>query len=240
LDDRIAVTAQLLFGLARVPLVGSADKVACSDFLADVLREHPQYTGLLTIRPDGQLHCDSLRSGRTLNLTDRDYFRRALTAGGPVIEPTIGRLTGKSVLQIAYPVRKPGGALQYVLLASVDMDAYGQTIAAALPYPRMNFQVWNRAGTVIMDHPGRGANRLPIAEAERAFVLAAEPGQTQAIGQGAATRIWANASLPRTRDPGLRLALNVPEEELYLWVDQQFKRADRPRGAGVCVRRRIG
>lgn len=225
LDDRIAGTAQLLFGLARVPVVGSTDKAACSDFLADVLKEHPQYTGLLTILPDGQLHCDSLRSGRTLNLTDRDYFQRALTATGPVVEPAIGRLTGKSVLQIAHPVRKADGALHYVLLASFDMSAYGQSIAAELPYPRMNFQVWNRDGTVVMDHPGRGAARLPIEAEERAFVLQAAPGQTQAIGQGEQARIWANAALPRTREPGLRLALSVAQDELYLWVDQQFKRA---------------
>ncbi|HEX5784105.1 MAG TPA: hypothetical protein VFY35_05200, partial [Burkholderiaceae bacterium] len=68
-DDRVSGTAQLLFGLGRVPLVGQADKVACSAFLAGVLQEHPQYTGLLTILPNGQLHCDSLQTGRVLNLS---------------------------------------------------------------------------------------------------------------------------------------------------------------------------
>jgi hypothetical protein len=77
LDDRVAGTAQLLFGLGRVPVVGSADTQACSNFLADVLKEHPQYTGLLTILPTGMLHCDSLKSGRVLNLADRGYFQRA-------------------------------------------------------------------------------------------------------------------------------------------------------------------
>ncbi len=110
LDDKIAGTGQLLFGLGRVPLLAAGDKGACSDFLADVLKEHPQYTGILTIQPDGSLFCDSLRSGRTLDLRDRSYFQRALTASGPVLEAVIGRLTGKGVLQVAYPVRDAGGA----------------------------------------------------------------------------------------------------------------------------------
>lgn len=159
LDDRIAGTAQLLFGLGRVPLVGGDDKAACSDFLADVLKEHPQYTGLLTITPQGNLHCDSLRSGRTLNLTDRRYFQQALTSQGPVVEPVIGRLTGKGVLQIAYPVRAADGVLRYILLASLDMDAYGRAVAQALPYAHMHFQVWNRDGSVVMDNPGPGRRR---------------------------------------------------------------------------------
>ncbi|MFX8176263.1 hypothetical protein ABTL07_19550, partial [Acinetobacter baumannii] len=86
------------------------------EFLADVLKEHPQYTGILTIQPDGSLFCDSLRSGRTLDLRDRSYFQRALTASGPVLEAVIGRLTGKGVLQVAYPVRDAGGALRFILL----------------------------------------------------------------------------------------------------------------------------
>lgn len=225
LDDRIAGTAQLLFGLARVPLVGGNDKAACSDFLADVLKAHPQYTGLLTIRPDGQLHCDSLRSGRTLNLTDRNYFQRALTANAPVIEPAIGRLTGKAVLQIAYPVRKPGGALHYVLLASLDMQAYGETIATALPYPRMNFQVWNQDGSVVMDYPAKGAVRRPVTLAERSYMLASDTGRTQTLGEGQQAHIWVNALLPRTREPGLRLALSVPHAELYRGIDRQFQHA---------------
>ena len=154
LDDRIAGTAQLLFGLGRVAVVGSDDKVACSAFLADVLKEHPQYTGILTILPDGRLYCDSLRSGRTLQLNDRGYFRQALTSNGPVVEPVIGRLTGKGVLQIAYPVRAADGALRFILLASLDMDNYGRAVAKALPYARMHFQVWNHDGSIVMDFPG--------------------------------------------------------------------------------------
>lgn len=225
LDDKIAGTAQLLFGLGHVPLLGSEDKAACSDFLADVLKEHPQYTGLLTIKPDGSLHCDSLRSGRILNLTDRRYFQQALTSRDPVVEPVIGRITGKGVLQIAYPVRAADGALRFILLASLDMDAYGRAVALALPYPRMHFQVWNRDGSTIMDNPGPGSAKMEVNAAQRQFMLSQSTEGTETLGARLQARIWAKASLPRSRDAGLRLALSVPEDDLNERVGGQFKRA---------------
>jgi diguanylate cyclase (GGDEF)-like protein len=225
LDDKIAGTAQLLFGLGRVPLLGGDDKAACSDFLADVLKEHPQYTGLLTITPQGNLHCDSLRSGRTLNLTDRRYFQQALTSQGPVVEPVIGRLTGKGVLQIAYPVRAADGALRYILLASLDMDAYGRAVAQALPYAHMHFQVWNRDGSVIMDNPGPGSAKMDAGAEQRQFMLAQSTQGSETLGKGMQARIWAKASLPRSHDAGLSLALSVPADELNERVGGQFKRA---------------
>jgi diguanylate cyclase (GGDEF)-like protein len=225
LDDRIAGTGQLLFGLSRAPILGADDRAACSAFLADVLKEHRQYTGILTIKPDGRLHCDSLNTGRTLTLTDRQYFRQALTASGTVVEAAIGRLTGKGVLQIAYPVRTADNSLRYVLLASLDMDAYGRAVAAALPFPRMHFQVWNGDGSIVMDHPGPDSKPLTVGAAERAFLLGPSSDNTLLIGEKENARIWVKALLPGSRQPGLRLALSVPEADLNERVDGQFRRA---------------
>ena len=232
LDDKIAGTSQLLFGLGRVRALAGSDKAACSSFLAEVLAEHPQYTGLLTIRPDGSLFCDSLRSGRVLNLTDRSYFQRALLSQRPVVEPVVGRLTGKGVLQIAAPVRAQGGELEYVLLASLDLETYTRSIASALPYENTRLQIWNGEGQVIVQQPrpaavagSHGAPPDPIDLAAQQFVLASADGRTASLGAGAEARIWAAQRLPNHADTGLRLVLSVPEAELYAQVDRQFKQA---------------
>lgn len=228
LDDKIAGTAQLMFGLARVPLVEGADKAACSEFLAAVLKEHPQYTGLLTILPDGRLRCDSLRSGRELNLSDRQYFRQALTAQGVVVEAAVGRLTGKGVMQIAYPVRDANGALRFVLLASFNMETYGTALASTLAHPDSHFQVWNQDGSIVMDYPGPGAGALALQAPERGFMLAPLQGAVERAGiasTGAERRVWIKAGLQRAQDAGLRLALSVPEAELNGPIDAQFRRA---------------
>lgn len=228
LDDKIAGTAQLMFGLARVPLVREGDKAMCSDFLAAVLKEHPQYTGLLTILPDGRLHCDSLRSGRELNLSDRQYFQQALSAQGVVVEAVVGRLTGKGVMQIAYPARDARGVLQFVLLASLNMDAYGAAVAQTLVHPNANFQVWNRDGSIVMDYPRPGASAVTVQAPERSFMLAPLEGAVEraSIGEtSTARRVWIKAGLQRAQDADLRLALIVPDADMSGPVDAQFQHA---------------
>jgi len=213
LDGRVAATGQLLFGLGRVPLLDEDDPARCSAFLADVLKERPQYTGLLTIRPDGQLHCDSLRTGRKLDLRDRDYFRRALVSRGPVAELVIGRLTGKGVLQVAYPVREADGGLKYILLASLDMEIFGRDIARTLPYGAMHLQVWNRDASVILDYGNDPAGRLAVDAAAHSLMLSPAEGTTR-LPTRDGPRLWAKALLSRYGDTGVGVALVAPEASL--------------------------
>ncbi|MDT4739087.1 ATP-binding protein [Bradyrhizobium sp. WYCCWR 12699] len=127
LGEKIQGTAQLHYGLARARDLDTRDKAACSAFLSDVREEYPQFTGILTIDPDGHLFCDSLRTNRTLDLNDRGYFKEVKTLQGVVaVEPVFGRLTGLSVLQIAYPVRSETGALKFVLLASFNLNKFAE------------------------------------------------------------------------------------------------------------------
>ncbi|HRD96062.1 MAG TPA: hypothetical protein PLA97_06650, partial [Rubrivivax sp.] len=122
LNEKIQATAQLLYGLARARDLATEDRAACSRFLSDVREAYPQFTGILTVRPDGRLFCDSLRSGRELDLRDRAYFKAALTSRDAItLEPAFGRLTGQAVMQVAYPVRSASGELQFVLLASLRL-----------------------------------------------------------------------------------------------------------------------
>ena len=82
LDEKIQGTAQLHYGLARARDLDTRDRAACSAFLSAVREEYPQFTGILTIDPDGSLFCNSLQSNRSLDLRDRDYFKQALVANG--------------------------------------------------------------------------------------------------------------------------------------------------------------
>ena len=102
--------AQLHYGLARARDLDTRDKAACSAFLSAVREEYRQFTGILTINPDGSLFCDSLRTNRTLDLRDRTYFKQALAAKDVGHARTgVRPADGDFVLQIAYPVRRNPG-----------------------------------------------------------------------------------------------------------------------------------
>lgn len=225
LGDRIAGTGQMLFGLARAPILSSGNRAACSQFLVEVLREHPQYTGILTIDPEGELQCDSLQTGRHLNVRDRSYFKRASQVSQLIVEPAIGRLSGKPVLQIAYPVRKPDGTLQSILLASLDMAVFGQKVVSTMPHERSNFQIWAPDGTIVMDNPGRNASLLSSTPAHRTFMLSGSDKETAVLGEGKDARIWSKASVRHESDTLLILAVSVPADDLQHDTEQRFQRA---------------
>lgn len=223
LGGRISGTVQLLFGLARVPVLQHGDKEACSRFLSEVLREHPQYTGLLTILPDGTLHCDSLHSGRKLDLNDRRYFQLARGSNSAVIEPVVGRLTGKGVIQIAYPVRDDKNGLRFVLLASLDIESFGRNVVQTQPYAGPGFVLWNNEASVVIAVPETIRKVLGESPDIKTFMSTNDGKTTAAFHHHNEPRIWARASLPEKYGDSLHVALSVTEADLVANLDQEFR-----------------
>ena len=225
IDERIQGTTQLLFGLARARDLDTADREECSYFLSQVREAHPQYTGILTILPSGRLFCDSLSSGRELDLRDRAYFKAALAQPhGVVLEPTFGRLTGTAVLQVAHPVRTAQGELRFVLLASLNLQKLAQQAAFSVP----------GAGLLLLDHQGQvlatsRPDHKPLqpgvrAEPEALRALAAGQGaRTQEItGTDGVNTVWVRAELPALAPARLQVLAGVPRQSLVAGADRRL------------------
>ena len=154
-DAKVQGTTQLHFGLSQARDLDSRDKAACSKFLSEVLDKNPDFTGILTIKPDGSLFCDSLSTGRVLDLRDRGYFQRALkNPDTAAIEPVFGRLTGAAVLQIAYPAYDESRQLRFVLLASLDLNRLMKEQIQNLP-PGFEFLLVDDKGTIFVRSPAQ-------------------------------------------------------------------------------------
>jgi diguanylate cyclase (GGDEF)-like protein len=217
LEHRVQGTAQLHFGLAHSGVLESGDRAACSAYLAQVLDTYPQYTGLLTALPDGQMQCDSLASGRTLDLRERAYFKRVMAGEkGIVLDPVFGLLTGKAILQIVYPVRDDGGRLRFMLLASLGLQRFLQE---ALAHSRLA-----HSALLLLDEQGRvmataGAmDGLPMAGASSFANGLIEEAKKRAVFEVASpqgrAQVWAVASSPSMRTIGLRVLVGQPMESL--------------------------
>lgn len=223
LANRIDAAQHLLFGLSQSRELDTDDRQACSAYLAGVLQNYPQYTGILTIKPDGELFCDSLRTGRQLNLTDREYFRKAMAAPGLALEPAFGRLTGIGVMQAALASRDAEGQVRFVLLASINLDRIGRSVVATQPYPDTVLTMLDRSGVVIagnaLTKTGTKASVLlgtSLASTELGrFALQANDGDTaEFTGPNGVARFWATATLPAAWDTGLKITLGVPTQDL--------------------------
>lgn len=220
IEARIQGTAQLHYGLSRARDLDTSDRAACSEFLSAVREEHPQYTGILTILPNGALFCDSLRTGRQLDLRDRDYFKQALTVRDAVVlQPAFGRLTGISVLQIAYPVHDGDGPLKYVLLASLNLDKFATDRQREFILPKPQMLLVDAKGTVLA-WTGDGANRQAAGTsiADSALMRFATEANGLAVAEIAdangETRVWATDAAQADRRSGIRVLLGLSKAHL--------------------------
>jgi signal transduction histidine kinase/CheY-like chemotaxis protein len=227
LDEKIQGTAQLHYGLARARDLDTSDKAACSAFLSAVREEYTQFTGILTIKPDGSLFCDSLRTNRTLDLRDREYFKQALVANGVVtLQPVFGRLTGISVLQIAYPVRSESGELKFILLASFNLQKFADYHDKRLSN-EIGILLADKKGTVLAAPDGMNWTEpagASIANSEL-FRFAAElDGQPlrEVTDRDGQTQVWAVARSPLGRDAGLHIMVGRSKDRLVAAANRRL------------------
>jgi diguanylate cyclase (GGDEF)-like protein len=176
------------------------------------------------------LHCDSLATGRTLDLNDRAYFRQARASSDPAFEAVFGRLTGIAVLQVAFPARDSRGELKYILLASLNLAQFNARIATASPHPGMEAVIWDAKGTVMALHPDDGPKKLAgSSQADSAlyrFVRSEQSGDTAELaGPDGRLKIWARSVSPVAAGSGLRIALGIPRDVLLANADQNLRRA---------------
>ena len=217
LDQRVQGTAQLHYGLAHSRLLDSAERGPCSAHLSTVREAYPQYTGIVSVLPDGQLHCDSLQSGRVVNLSDRNYVQRVLSgATGILTEPAFGRLTGNAVLQVVYPARSDTGALRFMLVASLNLHSFAQEARQQSLLEAAELLLLDDKGTVLswvgetqgLPKPGTSVAGTPL------FTLAKSGGTGEITGPDGLPQVWAVAESPGMRAAGLRVLLGQPHRTL--------------------------
>ena len=223
LEHRVQGTAQLNFGIAHSQVLDGADRLACSLYLSQVREAYPQYTGIVSVLPDGQLFCDSLQSGRVLNLADRAYFKRVLAgATGVTLEPVFGRITGNSVLQIVYPARTGAGVLRFMLVASLNLQRFAQEAQQRALLPATEVLLVDDKGMVMAWVGGNSVAARPKAGDSIAgaalFALArdkaAEGGTGELLDAAGRAQVWAVAGSPAVRAAGLNLLLGLPKQAL--------------------------
>lgn len=227
LADTISGTTQLHYGLSRARDFDKPERRTCSAFLREVLRAHPQYTGILSINPDGNLFCDSLNTDRKLNLSDRDYFKAAMTPDNPVaVELTFGRLTGIAVIQVAYAARDAAGKPRFVLLASINLEKVIASRVKTLPLKDTVIALVDGKGTVLAWQPGGEKLRGTSIADTPLYRFAKDAEQRQAdISFGGENRRWAVSTLPEYPESGLRVLVGVSRQELLDTANLNFKQS---------------
>lgn len=154
-DQLIAATRQLLIGLAQVPALRQRDSgTHCHQLLAEMLKEYYYYTNFGVAALDGRVFCSALPMTRPIDISDRDYFRRAaLTGEFTVGDYQVGRITGIHAINFGYPVFNASGNMQAVVYAALSLSWLNHLIAdLSLPVGSTVIVV-DGQGTILARHP---------------------------------------------------------------------------------------
>jgi diguanylate cyclase (GGDEF)-like protein/PAS domain S-box-containing protein len=227
LDEKIQGTAQLQFGLSRAANLHTDSREGCSAFLSAVREEYEQYTGILTIAPNGKLFCDSLQTHRELDLNDRQYFKEALvTSDAVTLQPAVGRLTGISVLQIAYPARTEAGDLKFVLLASFDLRKFVNQYLTRLP-SGIDILLVDKAGTILVTPHREDWTAQAGASIAGTDLFAIATGEasgraSEVTDADGSKQYWAAVKSPDRRDSGMYVMVGMSRESLVGAANQRL------------------
>jgi len=153
---------QLLIMLSRVPQVREHNKNGCDKFLAGLLE--PLYADLGIADVKGNLLCSALPAGHSLLRSNRQHQNHFVeTHDFFVGQLRIDRTTGKTLLDLGFPMLDPPGVLRAVVVAALNLSWLSQLTAENHLYPGATFTLVDGDGNVFLRYPqGRESIGQPI------------------------------------------------------------------------------
>lgn len=227
-QQRLTDNAQFLLSLlAQFPQVRRRDP-ACSTFLTSLLRGYSYYVNLAAAGPDGAVYCSAIPAAGPVNLSDRDYFRRAVESRHFAIgNYVIGRISRRPTVALAYPMLDESGKVLGVVLAAIDLTWLNSVFSQARLPDGSTMTALDRSGTVLAQYPdpekwvGRSVLETQVAGA----ILRLGKGTTEAVGIDGVRRLYAFTSLGEPAgDGGAFLSVGIPTALVYSEADRTLRR----------------
>jgi len=213
----------LLQVVARVYTRMAPDQADCNQTLADLTSNIPWLRGLNVAGPDGRIICATDLRAIGLNVADRPYFQKALrTRDFALSDYLISRVHQTPGLIATYPAVKGDGALDAILLASIDLHWIGELAANAAHRDGTSVLLVDSSGTLMAASADEG-EIVGKNFADNALVremLAKDEGTMTIAGLDGIRRIFSYVRVPWTQ---ARLAVGLDERVVHSRVDRDLR-----------------
>ncbi|NIR61707.1 MAG: hypothetical protein GWO02_20555, partial [Gammaproteobacteria bacterium] len=214
--------------LAAQPAIGVESPGACERYLDRFHDENPSFANFGVIDTDGGLVCSALAFEPPLDLTDRDYFQRALRHQGFAAGSyQVGRVTHVPSINFGYPVTRGDGVVG-VVFAAVPLTWLTQLAQEARLPAGTSARLVDAAGDLLVAHPRRrdGAgwegSELQTTLLARVGAPGAGDGTFQAVGPDGTRSLYAVTTLQPAphADQMLYLLVGLPRTQAFAEVDR--------------------
>jgi predicted ester cyclase len=224
---QIEGTRQLLIVLARLPEV-RGDAATCGTFLAGLLPQFPLYANLGVIAPDGQLVCSGVPTAGPVDLSDRQYFQKAVqTRQFAVGQYQIGRITNTATLNCGFPILDDQNQLIGVVYAALDLTWLSQLASQAKLPPGSVLTVIDPQGRVLVRSAdsgnwiGRQLVGTPVVDT----ILARGSGVTEGADENGQAFLYAFAPLGGAATSDAYLSVAIPRAQAEESANRTFNRS---------------
>ncbi|RTL53946.1 MAG: diguanylate cyclase [Bradyrhizobiaceae bacterium] len=144
----------------------------CTILRASMRPDLPWIRTLMITDKDGKIVCSTLPSIIGLDLSDREYFRRAMATSTFVVSDYIfTRTTNMPAIMAAYPATNFMSGKKVVIAATIDLSWMSQILAGRTERPGVSVLLVDGDGVVLAAHPentllvGQRLRETPLLDA---------------------------------------------------------------------------
>ena len=218
-EELIVSTRQLLVSIAQIPSIRDGEMEACPDLFAGLLPQDTFYSALTLANPDGEVVCSAPALSTPVSVSDRAWFKHVLQSRDFVVgEYVVGRVSGKSVMVMAYPVLDASNSVQSVIAIGIDLSWLKQLMATAELPDDTSYTVIDSLGVILAHDPdveqwvGKPLGGDPLV----ARILAGgEDGLFEAQGPDGIQRLYVYAPLNDDLSSREYVSIGIPKDVAY-------------------------
>ncbi|MEY8877284.1 MAG: response regulator [Leptothrix sp. (in: b-proteobacteria)] len=206
----------ILNGLMLSPAFG-LDTLAsdCTQQLAQLLARETDYVQVGVARPNGDIACAGVAPKNAVNLADRDWFRRTLSAQGVIVgDVVVSRIVGKPGITVSKARRDRNGQVTGIYYLGLSLDWMDRSIARTRLQEGARLSVLDGQGTLVARFPDPEkwtgtAARSPLL---KDVLDAPDEGTFEAANRAGEIRLIAHVPLlTTTAGTRYRLLVSIPK-----------------------------
>ncbi|MSM39921.1 MAG: HAMP domain-containing protein [Geobacter sp.] len=220
LERFVEGTHSMLVTLAETPQVQARDVAACNRLFANILKKNPAYNSLQAALPDGSLFSSAIPLPGRVSITDRKYYRDALSYGDfSVGEYIIGRTAKKPMLNFAFPVLSPERHPIAILQAGCNLEQFSSLLQLHMMREDARLIVTDHRGTVLF-RSGMGSGPIGTPDDRGPYMkmvgAATDEGvfYEDAADGGRKLHAYKRLRLSLTTRPYFFVRVEIPEERI--------------------------
>lgn len=223
----IKQTHGLLVALSENPLCHSDEMGQCSAYLAELVRNQPQYLNLGIIGADGRILGSVSSVAEDLNLSNREFFQHVMEKRGLAIRARrAGPNTAKTFIDFGYPLDDAEAKEKGIVFASVDLGWLSEFAISIGLSEGATLTLADREGTVIARYPDpdRWVGKVMPRNGILHDILNREnDGTAEAVGIDGVKRLYTFTPVDVYPDP-IFLYTGIPTDTVYAKANRTMVR----------------